>query len=434
MNDLSVGAFLLSPDPLARDAALFLANYKEEDDRVDYKETLDPTSEKSWLELTKDVSAFANTHGGYLVFGVQDRSRNLVGISAKIAEALEDVNNIQQKLNRNLEPHIEHLRSKRFRIEQQLIAIIHIPMSAGRTHVVSKDAAFKHLSGEQKILLRKGTFYVRRSAANHLGDSRDFDAVVERRLDHFRDSLLDKIARVVNAPTDSDVFILSPDPEDEEARKFIIKDAPESIAVKGMSFTVPPEGPAQEIAAWSVLAEGDAATQAPEQRVWEWYSIRDRLRISQRQRLYLLRFSLWRNIPAFYWIRGIGTQEIQDALLDAIRLRPDNDGVPRMLAVASFIGKGFYSKALQSLGSYRERLSPAQQNFPASGPENTYFKYQKTKNQTAAELRREKLAKLNALVASVAKDNKKLGLQQRWNAQDLDCFLYAQLDQYRSRK
>jgi hypothetical protein len=433
MTKPSVGDYLNSVDPVIKEVAEFLVEYKEEDDCIDYKETFDPASDRDWLEITKDVSAFANTFGGYLVFGVKDKTREAVGLGMKLAEALEDVNNIQQKLNRYLEPQISKLRSKKFRVNGKLIVLVYIPLSKGITHLISKDGAFAYPSGEKKIVLRKGTFYVRRSAANHLGDTRDLDAVIERRIDQFRAALIDKVARVVKSPINSEVFILSPDPEDEEAKKFIIEDAPESIPIKGMSFTVPPEGPVQEIAAWSVLSQSDSSAMPPQKKVWEWYSIRQRLKLTPRQRLSVFRFALWRDVPSFYWIRGLQTQDIQDSLIDAIRMRPNNECVRSMLMVASFIGKGFYSKALQSLGSYRDRLAPVQKSFPANGPETQYFKFRKGKDQRNAELRTKKLNELHEIVEAVVNSNSKPPLPKQWNAQDIDCFLYAQLDQYREQ-
>lgn len=68
---------LQSDDPLSRRVAEFLSTYAEEDNFVDYKRTIDITSDKFWLELTKDVSAFANTLGGYLVFGIDDEKSQL---------------------------------------------------------------------------------------------------------------------------------------------------------------------------------------------------------------------------------------------------------------------------------------------------------------------------------------------------------------------
>ena len=44
---------------------------------LDYKEELEERRPKSWL---KSVSAFANTSGGHLLFGVQDETHEVVGL------------------------------------------------------------------------------------------------------------------------------------------------------------------------------------------------------------------------------------------------------------------------------------------------------------------------------------------------------------------
>jgi len=106
MSITSVRDHLTREDPLTRETALFLVEYAEEDDRVDYKQIIDPTSEKDWLEVTKDISAFANTHGGYLVFGVNNREKEVVGVSRGVADTIKDANNLHQKINRHLEPNI----------------------------------------------------------------------------------------------------------------------------------------------------------------------------------------------------------------------------------------------------------------------------------------------------------------------------------------
>jgi len=67
-------------DPLTQESANFLANYKEEDELVDYKLTFENT-EKEWLELTKDISAFANTYGGVLLYGIKNSSKEIIGLS-----------------------------------------------------------------------------------------------------------------------------------------------------------------------------------------------------------------------------------------------------------------------------------------------------------------------------------------------------------------
>ena len=48
-----------------------------ETSKIDFKEKVEIHKSKSWL---KSVSAFANTHGGQLIFGVADNPRTVVGL------------------------------------------------------------------------------------------------------------------------------------------------------------------------------------------------------------------------------------------------------------------------------------------------------------------------------------------------------------------
>jgi Schlafen, AlbA_2 len=432
MNSPNIVDFLLAADPLTMEAAKFLVNYKEEDDRVDYKLEIDPHAEKDWLELTKDLSAFANTFGGFLVFGVQNKNKKLVGIQSNLASILEDANNVLQKVNRHLEPQLENVRCKAFKVDSKTIVVAHIPQSMGRTHLISKDGEFVYPSGQKKTILRKGTFYVRRSASNHLGDSRDLDVVIERRIDQFREALMDKVAKVVKAPATSDVFILTKDPEDKEAKRFVIQDAPDSIPVKGMSFTVAPQGPEEEIAAWSTLSSGNSEIRPPEATVWTWYADRTKLTLSVRYRLSVFQFSLWADSPVFYWIQGLRTQEIQESLLHALRRRPPGSEVKQMLVVAAFLGKSFYNRVLDALGSYKDRIAPAMRSFPGEGARNAFGTIKAKPKQATADCKDEQLAILNEIAETSKKGGRKPGRSRQVEAQKIDCFLYAQDDKYQS--
>lgn len=423
--------YINSGDPLTRDAALFLVEYAEEDNRVDYKQTVDLDSEKEWLGLTKDISSFANTRGGYLIFGVNNQNKEVVGLSKKVEIVLKDANNLQLKFNRHLEPDISTLRSKAFRIGGKPIVVIYVPQSFNVTHLIKKDGVFKQQSGKPKTILHQGTFYVRRSASNHLGDSRDLDDVVERRVDQFRDALIDKVARVVKSPADSNLFILSKDPEDAAGERFIIEDSPDSIPVKGMSFTVSPESCEEEVAAWSVLSSGRSNVKPPPEIVWNWYSQRDKLEVRTPHKLSIFQFSLWVSAPAFYWIQGLENSIIRQALLNAIRNRPIGVEVKQFLVVASFLGKATYREALKSLGNYINRLPVRMQKFPQTSPRSEFGTIMPKKRQTVANLKKDQLKELNELVAEVVERQKWIGAMEKWKAQNIDCFLYAQDNNYK---
>lgn len=427
----SINEFLTSENPLTREAALFLASYSEEDDRVDYKQSIDPTSDKDWLEITKDISAFANTLGGYLVFGISDIDNEVIGLGRGIANILKDTNNLRQKINRHLEPDISLLRSKEFRISGKSIVVLYIPQSVGVTHLISSDGSFIYPSGEKKILLRKGTFYIRRSAGNHLGDSRDFDDVIERRIDQFRESLLNKVARVVASPANSDIFILSKDPTAPEGERFIIEDSPDSIPIKGMSFTVPPEGVEEEISAWSVLNQGTSEIRPPATVLWRWYSDRENIQIIDEHRLTVFRFSLWDYVPSFYWIQNLKSQVVQDTLMKAIRNRPIGCNITQMLIVAAFLGKGTYKRALSALGDYRNRINPRMQQYPINGPRAEFGTLETSAKQNLSQIKKEQLEKLNTIAKAVTESSRIPGLQEQWAANRIDCFLYANDNKYK---
>ena len=120
-------------DPLTQENAELLCGYKEEDEYVDYKSQFKFSNVKDWLEITKDVTAFANTYGGFLVFGVEDQSKKIIGISDEDANIIADSNNIQQKINRFIEPSINTIRTKKFDVDKRTIAIIYIPQSKNLT-------------------------------------------------------------------------------------------------------------------------------------------------------------------------------------------------------------------------------------------------------------------------------------------------------------
>ena len=250
---------ICSIDPLSEEAIEYLLNYREEDTHIDFKEAFHGNEERDWLEITKDIMAFANTNGGYLLFGVKDETFLRIGIDREVSLLLGDSNNILQKINRFVDPPITLLRCKSYQANNQIFVAVFIPPSLGKNHIISKDGAFKFPSGKEKIVLRQGTSYVRRSAGNHLVDSRDLDDIINRRIEFYKSSLLDKIARVVEAPQESQVFMLSQDPSGEPHSKFVIENAPDSIPVKGMCFTVSPKTMEQEIMAWIAMTGGDPA-------------------------------------------------------------------------------------------------------------------------------------------------------------------------------
>lgn len=428
----SIEEFLQSDDPLSDSALEFAINYKEEDIQLDYKLTLDIKSEKGWLELTKDISAFANTLGGYLVFGVKNETKQAEGIEEELGKVLSDANNIQQKINRFLDPDINNIRSKLYEFDGNNIVIVYIPQSATETHIISKDGSFTFESGKSKILLQKGTFYVRKSAGNHLGDARDLSQIIDRRINHYRENLLSRIARVVEAPPENEVFVLAKDPEDKENKRFIIQDGPDSIPIKGMSFSVAPEGLEEEIAAWAVISSGNPRIVPPTESLWHWYKVRKELQIPANQRLTLAQFSMFSDAPIFFWLQDLGIEEIKKTILYSLKHRPPSCQLRPFFMVASFLGKGFYNKALGILGEQKKKLPTTMMSYPKLDPKKAFCRCEPSGNKSNETHLGELEKELNQIVDSV--DGKKLfqpSTMQRFRALQVDCYLYALNGKYK---
>lgn len=314
----SINKYLKSDDPLSLDAFNFLINYKEEDGKIDYKLDFDFNNEKDWLEITKDFIAFANTYGGYLVFGVKDSSFQVKGLNENIINILTNTNLLRQKINRFIEPPIQQIRSKSFDINGNKIVIIFIPETTSTTHVVLKDGSFEYTNGIKKTMLLKGTIYVRKSAGNKLADSRDIDELFNKRSEIFKKSLLNNIAKVVEAPSNTKLLIVSTDKITKNSNKFVIEDSTDSIPIKGMSFTISPQTTEQEIAAWKSLNEKDPSAIPPEKTIWKYYIDRGQISLSKKTKLALVKFSILRGVPFFYWLQGCSYINIKKMILESL--------------------------------------------------------------------------------------------------------------------
>lgn len=94
--------------------------------------------DKAKKELSKDVSAFANTAGGFLIIGV-DKHYNIVGIDREIQNREID-EWINQILGSNIEPQVFYFDPKVIAIpeSEKVLVVIHIPESTKKPHIVTE--------------------------------------------------------------------------------------------------------------------------------------------------------------------------------------------------------------------------------------------------------------------------------------------------------
>jgi hypothetical protein len=421
----SLQELLKSSDPLSDEAIIAVIDAREENSFVDFKGTFENV-DREWLEVTKDVMSFANTEGGYLVFGLKNGSYEHVGLSDETVKLLSDTNNLMQKFNKCVEPPFTTLRAKAIERDGKKFVVVLIPASVDSTHMVSKEGAFKHPSGATQPVLRQGTFYVRRSGANHLADSRDLDALLDRRMVRYRAKLLEGITRVVAAPPDREIFVVK---KEEGAggteAKYVIEDAPEGM--KGRSFIPEPETMEQEIAMCVGLNKKNPTEIPTAGMIWKWYEARDRLKLSVDHRIRLAMFSWRRCAPGFYWMRDCSGEQLREALGEVLKVEKNAGVIGDVLVVSTYLGKRFHKSQVAKVGDVSRCRKEAV--FPLGGA-RSYWEDSLPRRRD----RKEFLKQLDAIAKSAkgAWDGQP-PVADRYTAQRLDSFLYAQNDYPDSR-
>jgi len=426
--------YLEADDPLSDDAIIALINHKEEDNYVDYKESFDYKSEKEWLEITKDMIAFSNSNGGYIIFGVRDNSFDIVGLPEEIITILINTNLIMQKINRFVEPEVSMLRSRRFNHDGLSIVCILIPKSIGKTHFVSKNGSFKYPSGDDKTILHQGTFYLRKSAGNQISNSKVFEGIIEERMILYKSKLLESIARVVEAPIESEVIIVSPESISEDQTRFMITDAPEAILVKGMSFTVIPSTTEEEIAGYVALSGKSKNILPAKADTWRWYAERHNISLNNRLLLELASFCLLLDVPAFYWIKGCDAQDIKKMITNTILKSNDCIGIENAVKMAAFLGKSFYHNVI-GRESVSNCISSSMLHYPTEGPFDLYdiepIISRKVAGETEAVFKVKIEKELNDGIKNTISSKKvEPSRMERWQASAVDAYLYARTDKY----
>jgi Schlafen, AlbA_2 len=118
-------------------------NNAQEGLRLEFKRDQYDRSDKQKKELLKDVSSFANTSGGHLLIGIDEKdgvADTLVGIANGPDEELQWLENL---IRDGLEPRIIGIKIKAVPLDAGHVIIIHIPNSFNSPHRVTLKGSNK---------------------------------------------------------------------------------------------------------------------------------------------------------------------------------------------------------------------------------------------------------------------------------------------------
>ena len=178
----------------------YLLNQKKESVFLDFKRTIDIQDKSHYLKIIKDVLAFANSGGGYLLIGVdENKSSKVPGRFTKIGVTNEfqfDDASFQEKINSYIDDpitiHYAFFKRDLNNLEKQF-ALIYIPPS----HKILKplkDGKYS-INDKEKFAFRKNIVYVRRGTQSIIASSYEIKDMETRINDsNYRLSILNGVA------------------------------------------------------------------------------------------------------------------------------------------------------------------------------------------------------------------------------------------------
>lgn len=129
----------------AEDLDALVTDQAEEGRNLDFKRELPGSSDKDKMELCADVSSFANTGGGLLLFGVDE----INGAASKVPGLpTEDVDKailrLEQILATGIDPKVQGITSHRIpTTDGKSVIAIHVPRSWRAPHLVKNSGSFR---------------------------------------------------------------------------------------------------------------------------------------------------------------------------------------------------------------------------------------------------------------------------------------------------
>ena len=180
---------------------------KGEGDRLDFKSGFDPSLTGDWSDLIKDVIAMANSGGGCVIVALNDDGKpSGDSVAAFLALDSADIGN---KIHKYTGHHFSEFAIERREVSRCEVAVMTI--GAVRLPIIfSVPGEYEWPAGRKKSAFSKGTIYFRHGAKSEPGTTEDLRAALERELERVKGFWLDGIAKVVQAPPEAQVQIVTP--------------------------------------------------------------------------------------------------------------------------------------------------------------------------------------------------------------------------------
>jgi hypothetical protein len=175
---------------------------------IEFKSRFDVTSNQDWCELIKDIIAMSNSGGGIILLGVADDGGNAAYDPAPFLDT--DAADVSNKISKYTGTPFSDFEVLGLERTGGLVAAIAIGPSAIPI-VFRKPGTYELQDRQQRTSFKEGTIYFRHGAKSAPGTSDDLLKSFQAELDRVKKSWLQDIGKIVRAPPESEVLIVSKD-------------------------------------------------------------------------------------------------------------------------------------------------------------------------------------------------------------------------------
>lgn len=172
---------------------------------VDFKGKIDFSLPHDRCEIIKDIVAMANSGGGHILIGVNDDG-TLSGFDITPILALDPAK-ITDQIAKYTQEQFSDFQICEANRKGQRIAVLRIKGS--HLPMIFTASGNYNEGGKTKSAFSEGTIYFRHGAKSEPGNSRDLKNALERELQRTKRNWLNGIRKIVDAPPDAQVQIVT---------------------------------------------------------------------------------------------------------------------------------------------------------------------------------------------------------------------------------
>ena len=180
---------------------------KNESKHIEFKAKFDINSAQDWCEIIKDIIALANSGGGVILIGIDNRGQiNNYNISEIIKL---DPANMTDKLFKYTGENFSNFEIIQLTKDNTSIAAIKI-LPSDSPIIFDKPGTYDVGFGKQKTAFSKGVIYFRHGAKSAPGTTNDIKNVIKREVRSFKDYWLNGIRKITKSAVGSHLEVLPP--------------------------------------------------------------------------------------------------------------------------------------------------------------------------------------------------------------------------------